>query len=144
MRRPLLSSVLALGLVTCLACGMDLSREGGVLLPNQMDDIAVQQVADKGLLEPGEEIRAFYDDTLELDGSVLYIVTNERLLSHLEGRTMAFALGEIETVERVDDVLGEALLVTASGGRLMKIPIPPLNGIDTFEKVLQGAMDGAK
>jgi hypothetical protein len=144
MRRPLLSAVLALGLLTCLACGTDLSRESGVLLPNQMDDITNGQLAEAGLLEAGEELRAWYDNTVSLDGTELYVVTDRRLVSHIGGNTTALPLAEIESVERVDDVLGEAILVTASGGRLMKVPIPPLNGIDTFERVLTGAMAAAR
>ena len=35
--------------------------------------------------------------------------------------------------------VGEAIEVGAGGGRMVRVPIAPLNGIDTFEKVLRSA-----
>lgn len=134
---------LALALALCggfiLACGADLSREQGVCLPDQVDDVAWGYLRDKGILEDGEQLRAYYDASISLDGSDLALVTDMRVITHRNGITTGLALSEVTGIERVDDVVGEAIEVSAVGGRMVRVPVAPLNGIDTFEKVLRSA-----
>jgi hypothetical protein len=139
MRTPRLLAVLALTVGFTLACGADLSREQGVCLPDQVDDVAWGYLKDKALLEDGEQLRAYYDNSVSLDGSDLALVTDRRVITHRNGKTNALALSEVQSIERVDDVIGEAIEVTAAGGKMVRVPIAPLNGIDTFEKVLRSA-----
>jgi hypothetical protein len=139
MRARNLVLVLALCAGFTLACGVDLSREQGVCLPDQVDEIAWGFIKDKGLLEDGEDLRAYYDNSVSLDGSDIAIVTDRHVLTHRNGTTSQIPLSEISSIERVDDVVGEAIEVGASGGRMVRVPIAPLNGIDTFEKVLRSA-----
>lgn len=139
MRMPRLAAVLALSIGFTLACGIDLDREQGVCLPDQVDDVAWGFIKDKGLLEDGEELRAYYDNSVSLDGSDLALVTDRRVITHRNGNTTGLYLSEVTSIERVDDVIGEAIEVSAEGGRMVRVPIAPLNGIDTFEKVLKGA-----
>ena len=131
--------VLSLSLGFIFACGVDLSREQGVCLPDQVDDIASGFIKNKGLLEDGEELRAYYDNSVTLDGSDIALVTNRQVLTHRNGTTTGIALSEISSIARVDDVIGEAIEVSAVGGRMVRVPIAPLNGIDTFESVLKSA-----
>jgi hypothetical protein len=139
MRARHLVLVLALCAGFTLACGIDLDREQGVCLPDQVDEIAWGFIKDKGLLEDGEELRAYYDNSVTLDGSDIALVTDRHVMTHRNGNTSSISLSEISSIERVDDVIGEAIEVSAIGGRMVRVPVAPLNGIDTFEKVLRSA-----
>lgn len=144
MRHPRLAAVIALCMGFILACGVDLSREQGVCLPDQVDEVAQGYISGKGLLDDGEELLVYYDNSLSLDGSDIAIVTDRRILTHRNGVTSALDLSSIQSIERVDDVIGEAIEASASGGQMVRVPIPPLNGLDTFEKVLRSAHASAQ
>lgn len=133
---------LVVALVAALACG-GLDRDGGVRLPNQMDPVDWGYVNHRNLLGPNEKLLAFYDETVSLDGTVLAIVTDQRVISYNQGNVTAFDLADIRTVERLAS-FGDDFLITAHTGETMLIGIAPLNGADQFERVLNDAWDRAK
>lgn len=139
MRARSLVFVLALSVGFTLACGIDLSREQGVCLPDQVDEVAWGYIHGEGLLETDEQLRAYYDNSVSLDGSDMALVTDRHVITHRNGSTTRLSLSEVTSIERVDDVIGEAIEVSAVGGRMVRVPVAPLNGIDTFEKVLRSA-----
>ena len=139
MRVPRLTVVLALSLGFTLACGIDLDREQGVSLPDQIDEISWGHIKSNVALEDGEEVRAFYDNSVTLDGTDIALVTNRRVITHRNSNTTALYLSEVTSIQRVDDVIGDAIEVTAEGGRMVRVPIAPMNGIDTFENILRSA-----
>lgn len=139
MRARRVSLVLALSLGFALACGIDLEREQGVCLPDQIDETSWSHIRAQIPLEDGETVRVFYDASITLDGTDMSLVTDRRVITHRNGITTALSLSEVTRIGRVDDVIGEAIEVGAAGGRMVRVPIAPLNGIDTFEAVLRSA-----
>ncbi|MES2644170.1 MAG: PH domain-containing protein [Myxococcota bacterium] len=137
--RPVLVA-LALSLLAC--AGM--SRESGVCLPNQLDETARGYIRDKQLLQEGEDVRAYYDTTVSLDGSEIALVTDKRIVYHKEGVTTAFALADVTNIERSEVALGDAFIVTTRDGQMLQVEIAALNGGDTWERALDGAWKAAQ
>lgn len=133
----------ALSLAFILACG-GLSREQGVTLPNQMDAIGLGYIEQKQLLQEGEQLRCFYDATVSLDGTELYLVTDRRVITHKDGRTTAINLKDVQSIDRVEVPMTDAWLVTSTTGEAVQVEVAALNGGDTFEKILQAAWGAAK
>lgn len=123
-------------LVLGLACS-GLGREGGVTLPNQLDEIARGYIQEHGLLLPGEEVRAFYDATIALDGSEILLVTDRRIVHYLDGNTTAVSLHDVVSIERVEDIpLTDAWVVTTRDGISMQLEVAVLNGGEIWDRVL--------
>lgn len=110
---------------------------GGVKVGNEMDRYALDYIAEHGLLNPNEEILAYYDVTLILDGSEAAIVTDERVIYHKEGTTTSISMKEIEAVRHKEDTfIGDIIEIQAKSGRIMKIEIALFNQGETFRNVL--------
>lgn len=137
--RPVLVA-LALSLLAC--AGLD--RESGVCLPNQLDETARGYIRDKALVEDGENVRAYYDATVSLDGSEIALLTDKRIVYFNQGVTTAFALAEVETIERNEVEFGDAFLLTHRDGRMLQVEIAALNGADTWASALDGAWNAAR
>jgi hypothetical protein len=133
----------ALSLAFTLACG-GLSREQGVTLPNQMDTIGLGYIEQKQLLQEGEQLRCFYDATVSLDGTELYLVTDRRVITHKDGRTTAINLTDVASIDRVEVPMTDAWLVSSTNGEAVQVEVAALNGGDTFEKILRAAWSAAK
>lgn len=141
MRR--LGPILAMMMAFALACG-DFSREAGVCLPNQMDAIALGYIAERNLLDDDEELLAYYDDTISLDGTSLSLVTTKHLISHFEGNTTKLELAKIESIDPVEVPMADAWLITERSGKSVQIQVAVMNGGDVFEKVMTRAWKHAK
>jgi hypothetical protein len=129
------------GLIFWFATG----PEGGVRLANEIEPYAVEYMEQHGLLEPGEQVLAYYDDTLSLNGERASIVTDRRVMVHADGETFAVALDEIEDIHPTSEaLLGEVILVETESGVPLKIEIAPLNQGESFVLVLQGAWNRAR
>jgi hypothetical protein len=123
-----------------------LSRpESGVKLTNEMQPYALEYLSEHGLLEPGEEVLAYYDVTVAMDGTEAAILTDGRVLYHSEGRTTSIRLAEIEDVRhRYESLSGDVIEIEAASGEFMKIEIAPLNSGETFKNVLLTAWRRAR
>jgi hypothetical protein len=141
--RLLVRSFLAPAFVLALACS-SLNRESGVCLPNQMDKIAWGYVEQHKMLEPGEKLLAYYDDTVSLDGTRLSVVTNKRLVTYVDGNLQSIGLAEIARVERVDVPLALGIQVVGTDGMRLQVDIALANGGETFESVLKDAWKAQK
>lgn len=112
--------------------------ESGVKLGNEMDAYAIEYLDRHDLLEPGEQVRAYYDVTMSMDGSEAAILTDRRVIYHKEGRTTTVPLAEIVDVRhRQESWTGDVIEVVSDSGETLKIEIAPLNGGETFLAVLE-------
>lgn len=111
--------------------------EGGVKLANEMEPYALSYIEKRQLLEPGENLLAYYDATMSMDGSEAAILTDRRVLYHKDGRTTAFDLADVEKIDyREEGIVGDVFEIHSSGGMALKIEIAPLNQGETFKKIL--------
>jgi hypothetical protein len=91
-----------------------------------LDEYAIEYLAEHELLEPGEELRVYYDATIAMDGSEAAILTDRRVLYHKGGHTTAMALADIVEVDHRDaGVLGDIIEVVAHDGAALRIEIAP-------------------
>lgn len=118
---------------------------GGVRLPNEMELYAQEYLAEHGVLEDAEELLAYYDVTISLDGSEAAILTTTRVIYHKNGTNTIVELVDIEDIRhREESFIGDVLEVSAISGRTIKIEIAPFNQGATFKNVLMAAWDKAK
>jgi hypothetical protein len=139
--------VLVVGGITLVALFVWLASgpEGGVRLANELEPYAVEYMSQKGLLEPGEEVLAYYDATITLDGTEAAILTPTRLVYHNKGNDVTMALAEISEIRhRYEALTGDIIEIEESSGKVMKLEIAPLNQGETFLNVLQSARDNAQ
>lgn len=139
--------VAALGMVAVVAAVVWLGSgpESGVKLTNEMDQYALDYLEEHGLLEAGEEILAYYDATLAMDGTEAAILTSTRVMYHRNGRTTSIPIREIEDVRhRYETLTGDVIEIDGSGGQVMKIEIAPMNSGITFKNVLLNAWKRAR
>ena len=134
----ILAGVLALGV--WLFSG----PESGVKLGNEMDQYALDYLAEHDMLRPGEEVLAYYDVTMAMDGTEAAILTSDRVIYHKQGNTTWIAVQDIEDVRhRYETLIGDVIEIQSSSGRFMKIEIAPFNSGETFLRVLMNRWEKA-
>lgn len=143
MRKALLAGcgiLLLLTIIAVVGTGIWLysTPESGVKLGNQMDQYALNYLAQKQLLKPGEEVLAYYDVTLAMDGTEAAILTRDRVIYHKKaGRTTSIPIRDVQDVRhRYVSLTGDIIEVQSASGEVMKIEIAPLNDGETFKDVL--------
>ena len=121
------------------------SPEGGVLLPNEMEAYAQEYLSEHKILVDSEELLAYYDATMSLDGSEAAILTTMRVIYHNNRQNTAINLADIEDIRhRKETLIGDIFEISATSGQTMKIEIAPFNQGDTFKNVLMAAWEKAK
>lgn len=129
----IVSVLVVLGAVIGACVWLVSGPEAGVKLSNQMDKYAIDYLAQHHLLNPGEKVIAYFDETVKMDGSEAAILTNQRVLYHKDGRTTAVALGDVDGVQRGHEgLVGDVITVRSKSGESIRIEIAPLNGGDIF------------
>ena len=119
--------------------------EGGVRLPNEMEAYAQEYLDEHRILEDSEELLAYYDVTLSLDGSESAILTTRRVIYHKNGQNTAVDLADVEDVRhRQESLTGDIFEIYATSGQTMKIEIAPFNQGETFRNVLLAAWEKAR
>ena len=114
--------------------------KGGVLLPNEMETYALESLNEHKILEGSEELLAYYDVTMSLDGSEAAILTTMRVIYHKNGQNSAINLADIEDIRyRKETITGEIFEISANSGQTMKIVIAPFNQGETFKNILMTA-----
>jgi len=130
-----------LGMGACIAF-FATGPESGVKLPHEMDQYALDYLAEHQLLEPGEELRAYYDATVSMDGTEAAILTDRRVMHHSEGATTSIYLTDIVEVDhRQEGLIGDVIEVVGPQGQALRIEIAPLNDGPAFARALQRARD---
>lgn len=116
--------------------------EGGVLYSNEMEEYALGYIEEHKILNSNEELIAYYDYTLALDGTEATILTNERIIYHKKGSTKAFDLIDVVDVKhRYEDFDGDIIEITNKDGKFLKIEIAPDNGGESFYNALMGTLE---
>lgn len=119
--------------------------EGGVRLPNEMEEYAIQYLDKNGILEEGEELLAYYDDSLSLDGKEAAILTNKRVIYHNGGKNDIIQLADIDDIRHRDEgIMGYIFEISTPSGKTIKIEVAALNQGETFKNVLLRAWDSQK
>jgi len=137
--------VLAIAAMIWLGVWLFSGPVGGVKLVNQMDQYALGYIAEHNLLAPGEELVAYYDATTAMDGTEAAILSTDRVIYHKLGNTMAIPIREIEEVRHSYETLsGDIIEIQARSGQVMRIEIAPFNLGETFNSVLETAVERAK
>lgn len=136
MRISLLVVPALLVIGSSLACGS--SSSGGVEIPNQMSSEDRAHVGP--VLRPGEQVRAYYDATISLDGTEMAFVTDQRVVYVLDGNVTEIALADVTEIVRSEDGLsGDIIDVKGAGGQRLRIEIAPLNDGPVFLEILKEA-----
>ena len=123
---------------------LSLGPEGGVRLPNEMETYALEYLGEHGILEDSEELLAYYDVTMSLDGTESAILTTRRVIYHRNGENSAINLEDIEDIRyRRETFIGDIFEISATSGFTMKIEIAPFNQGETFKNVLMASWENA-
>src|SRR5687767_12588082 len=139
--------IIALGVIIIVGFGWWVSTtpESGVKLGNEMDKYALDYLAKNNLLKPGEEILAYYDVTMAMDGTEAAILTKDRVMYHKQGRTTEVRIQEVKDVRhRYESLIGDVIEIEDAAGRILKIEIAPFNQGETFRNALMSAWRAAK
>ena len=125
---------IAVGLIIWLSTG----PESGVKMANEMDKYALEYIENHNLLNDTEELIAYYDVTISMDGSEAAILTTERVMYHKGGHTTSIDLKDIDVVRHRYE-FGDIIEVVSKSGTQLKIEIAPLNQGESFYNALMYA-----
>ncbi len=111
--------------------------EGGVRLSNDMEEYALQYLEEYSILDPSENLIAYYDVTISLDGTEAAILTTKRVIYHKDGYTDSIDLKDITDIKhRKETMIGDIFEIYSITGKSFKIEIAPMNQGETFKNVL--------
>ena len=131
-------------LVLVVALGLGSERTGGVQMANEVDPYVLEYIQKHELLEPDEKLVAYYDDTIELDGSEAALLTTQRVVYHKKGRTTSLLLSDVVDVQHHDEgLIGDVIEVVGRDGERMRIEIAPLNDGPVFLSALRDSLKRA-
>ncbi len=120
-------------------------HEGGVQLPNSMEKYALNYIKDNKILDNSEELLAYYDVTVSLNGTEAAILTTKRIIYHKDGNNDSINLSDIEDIRhRKEALAGDVIEIFSTAGKTIKIEIAPLNQGQTFLNVLTNAWEKSK
>ena len=117
--------------------------EGGVRMANEMEDYAVAYLEEQALLNEGEQLMAYYDVTLGLDGTEAIILTDQRLLHHRADRDdISVPLTEIEGFSHYEEsIIGDVFEVEVADGSILKFEIALFNDGPIFKSALERQLE---
>lgn len=119
--------------------------ESGVRLGHEMHPYAAKYLKDNNMLEPDEQVLAYYDATMSMDGTEAAILTNRRLMHHIGGTTTSVRLEEVEDIRhRKETLIGDIIEAEDDSGRMIVLEIAPLNNGETFKNATMAAWKKAK
>lgn len=137
-----LITVAVLGGLTLCCCGGGLVwlftlPEGGVRTANNMDQYAVDYLANNNLIQADETLVAYYDYTLNYSGEQAAILTDKRLIYHADSGDTVILLSEITDIQHhYTNLIGDVIQVQDSNGQFMMIEIAPINDGPVFLNAL--------
>lgn len=116
--------------------------ESGVRLSNEMDEYATEYLKEHKVLNDSEELIAYYDVTISMDGTEAAILTTERVIYHKNGTSTSIPLTEITDIRhRQDSLIGDIIEIDSQSGMPMKIEISLFNQGETFLNLLVNAWE---
>lgn len=120
-------------------------HEGGVQLPNSMEKYAITYIKDNKILDESEELLAYYDTTVSLNGKEAAILSSKRIIYHKDGNNDFINLSDIEDIRhRKEALTGDVIEIFSTSGKTIKIEIAPLNQGQTFLNVLMNAWEKSR
>lgn len=132
--------VMALGIFSMARWCNRATAQSGVVMGTQVPKEAIDNLMKNKLLIPGEELLAYYDATMSIDGSEVSFVTTERVVYWKDKRATSMRLAEVSAVEhRAESLIGDIIEVKSDSGQRMKIEVAPLNDGPAFLNVLKDA-----
>jgi hypothetical protein len=140
-------AVFVLGVILFLAgCYLLLSGPaGGVKMSNEMNEYATKYLSDHKILGADEELVAYYDVTIAMDGSEAAILSTKRIIYHKAPGGDAIDLADIADIKhRKETLIGDVIEIYSQSGKSMKIEIAPLNQGETFLSALELGWENAK
>jgi hypothetical protein len=124
---------------------MAMQPEGGVKLSHEMDQYAVKYLKDHNILEPDEQVLAYFDATMSMDGTEAAILTNRRIMHHLNGTTTALRLEDVIDIRhRKETLIGDIIEAEDASGNMISLEIAPLNQGETFKNAAMTAWKKAR
>jgi PH (Pleckstrin Homology) domain-containing protein len=119
--------------------------EGGVKLQNDMEPYAVKYLEKHKVLPEGSKLVAYYDETMNCDGSEAVILTKKQIIYHKNGKNNSVDLKDVKDIKyRKEALIGDVIEVYGKDGDIIKIEIAPLNQADTFINALKNAWEASK
>lgn len=116
--------------------------EGGVRLKNEMESYAEKYLKDHQVLPEGSELVAYYDVTMNCDGSEAVILTKKQIIYHKNGQNSTIDLKNIKDIKfRKETLIGDVIEVYGNDGNIIKIEIAPLNRGETFINALKNTRE---
>jgi hypothetical protein len=117
----------------------------GVVTNERVPADVVESLRKRGALGSAEEVLAYYDCTLTLDGTEAAFVTAERVVYVKNEKVTVAALSDVTHVTLTDvPLVGDVLQVQSTSGKMLKIEIAPLNDGVLFANALEGAWQQKK
>lgn len=139
--------VLLIVLIILVFCGIWLftGPEGGVRLQHDMEEYALNYLKSHSVLSSSEDLIAYYDVTLKLDGSEAAILTTKRIIYHKKGQNYSIDLSDIQDIKhRKETMVGDVFEIYGGSGKVIKFEIAPFGQGETFKNVLMKAWQGAR
>lgn len=139
--------VLMAGIIVAVIAGTWLltGPEGGVRLKNEMEEYATKYLEEHQVLGASEDLIAYYDVTVKLDGTEAAILTTKRIIYHKDNRNNSIDLKDIKDVKyRKETLVGDILEIYSRTGDVIKIEIAPFNQGETFRNALMNAWQEVK
>ena len=142
--------LIALGVMVLLGCGtftafwvwLSSGPEGGTRLGYQMEEYAIIYQEDNELLADNEEVKAYYDYTLSLDGSESVYVTDARVFYQKDGQVEAIPIADVtEITYKEESITGYTINVTGESNQRLQIEIAAYNNGDVFLDVLESEVE---
>lgn len=119
--------------------------EGDVRLSNEMERYASEYLSEHEILDSSEDLLAYYDATVRLNGTKAAILTSERIMYHKNETTNAVILKDITEIRhRRESIIGDIIEIDTATGKFFKIEIAPFNQGETFKNVLMSAWEKTK
>lgn len=109
----IVGSILALCFCCCgglMLIGLTMP-EGGVRTGQNMEQYAADYISNRGILEPGETIVLYYDETADMDSTQCVILTDQRLIYHSLGGDTVMQADQVIEVTQDDVFLGTMITV---------------------------------
>lgn len=112
-------------------------------MANQMEDYAIAYFEANPVLEEDEQLVAYYDITMSLDGSDAIILTDRRLIHHKTDREdVTVELVNIVDFTHTDDsIMGDVFQVNANDGRILKFEIALFNDGYAFNQAFERQLE---
>jgi hypothetical protein len=137
-------AMVVVAVLTVVSIGSCLGRnndEGGARHRNEIPPAVISRLEKSALDEPNEEVLAYYDATVAIDGSEVAVLTKGRIVYGKKGHNTALMLRDVKRVRhREETLIGDIIEISTTGGKSMKIEIAPLNNGPTFLRALTDAV----